>query len=175
MDVEDLDRYYRQTPPAPTDNGRVELIVARLGDGKHATLDRATVDAADGLEGDRWRDGKRNPDTPISLMSAHVVRTIAPDHQLVPDAGDNLLVDLDLSAAALPVGARLRIGETVLEITPEPHTGCKKFHARFGSAALRWVNHRDHRDEHLRGRYARVVQGGTITRGDVITRLDADA
>ena len=30
--------------------------------------------------------------------------------------GDNFLVDLDLSEEALPVGARLRLGEALLEV-----------------------------------------------------------
>jgi MOSC domain-containing protein YiiM len=173
MEVEDLDRRYRTTPPSPRDAGRLELIVARKGDGVHEIIDRAVLDPDLGLEGDRWHTAeKRKPDAQISLMNTHVVRTIAPDHHLVPDAGDNLLVDLDLSLEALPPGTRLRIGTALLEITPEPHTGCKKFHARFGSAALRWINHRDRRDERLRGVYGRVIEGGIITTGDAITRCD---
>ena len=72
----------------------------------------------------------------------------------------------------LPPGTRLRVGTALIEITPEPHTGCKKFHARFGSAALRWINHRDHRDERLRGVYGRVIEAGVVATGDVITRED---
>lgn len=173
MDVDDLDRHYRATPPSPRDAGRIELIVARKGDGVHEILDRARLDPATGLEGDRWHKGEApKPDAQISLMNAHVVRTITPDNRLVPDAGDNLLVDLDLTAAALPPGTRLRVGTALIEITPEPHTGCKKFHARFGSAALRWINHRDRRDDRLRGVYGRVIEGGVVATGDVITRAD---
>ena len=172
-DVSEIDRRYRDRPASPRDAGRVELIVARKGDGVHAVLASAALDPTTGLEGDRWHRGEApKPDAQISFMNAHVVRTIAPDEALVPDAGDNLLVDLDLSAAALPPGTRLRVGTALVEITPEPHTGCKKFHARFGSAALRWINHRDRRDERLRGVYGRVIEGGVVATGDVITRAD---
>ena len=44
-----------------------------------------------------------------------------------PLAGDQLYVDFDLSGENLPPGSRLAIGWAVLEVTDEPHTGCKKF------------------------------------------------
>jgi len=54
-------------------------------------------------------------------------------------AGDQLYVDLDLSVEHLPPGARLSIGDAVLEVSEKPHTGCAKFSARFGVDALRLV------------------------------------
>jgi MOSC domain-containing protein YiiM len=86
----------------------------------------------------------------------------------VEAAGDNFLVDLDLSEAALPVGARLRVGGAVLEVSAEPHTGCKKFRERFGGEALRWVNHRDNRALRLRGVNCRVVADGEVAVGDAV-------
>ena len=53
--------------------------------------------------------------------------------------GDNLFVEFDISAANLPAGTRLRVGEAVVEVTPLPHDGCRKFHGRFGQDALRFV------------------------------------
>jgi MOSC domain-containing protein YiiM len=63
------------------------------------------------------------------------------------------------------------VGSAVLEITAEPHTGCAKFSARFGSDALRFVNGAAGRPLRLRGVNTRVVQPGTVARGDTITRL----
>jgi len=87
--------------------------------------------------------------------------------------GDNLFLDLDLSATNLPPGSLVRIGGATMEVTPKPHNGCQKFRARFGSEALRFVSKPDLRRRNLRGIYMRVVQRGEVAAGDpveVITR-----
>jgi MOSC domain-containing protein YiiM len=82
--------------------------------------------------------------------------------------GDNFLVELDLSLGNLPTGSRLRLGEAVLQVTPEPHTGCAKFRQRFGKDALRLTADPRFRNQRLRGIYAKVVRSGEVTRGDPI-------
>ena len=64
------------------------------------------------------------------------------------------------------------MGTALLEVTAEPHLGCKKFNQRFGAGALRWVNHQDHRPSRLRGVNLRVLEGGTVRVGDAITVLN---
>jgi MOSC domain-containing protein YiiM len=98
-------------------------------------------------------------------MSARVAELIA-DGAPVDLPGDNLLVDLDLSAGALPIGARVRVGSALLEVSPMPHTGCRKFAERFGQDALRWVNWKEHRDRRLRGVNCRVLEPGNVSVGD---------
>ena len=66
-------------------------------------------------------------------------------------AGDQIFVDLDLSLANLPPGTRLQIGSAVLRVSAEPHTGCKKFIARFGVDAQKFVNSVEGRKLNLRG------------------------
>src|SRR5205807_6046230 len=73
--------------------------------------------------------------------------------------GDTFQVDFELAEDALPVGTRLRIGSALLEVSPTPHTGCKKFRERFGLDALRWVN--DNRHLRLRGLNCRSVEPGS--------------
>jgi MOSC domain-containing protein YiiM len=90
----------------------------------------------------------------------------------MPLAGDNLVVDLDLSEANLPVGQRLKIGEVLMEITDLPHTGCSKFAERFGTDALRYINAAEYRSLRLRGLFARVLKAGTIRLGDVVQKID---
>jgi MOSC domain-containing protein YiiM len=99
-------------------------------------------------------------------MNIRVVDLITHDGVALDASGDNFLVDLDLSEAALPVGTRLRIGTAVLEVSDEPHTGCKKFRERFGLDALTWVN--DHRDRRLRGMNCRVLEAGAVAVGDSV-------
>jgi MOSC domain-containing protein YiiM len=76
--------------------------------------------------------------------------------------GDNLFLDLDLSAANLPAGSRVRVGRALLEVTPKPHNGCQKFRARFGDGALRLTAMAARRPRNLRGIYMRVVEEGEV-------------
>jgi MOSC domain-containing protein YiiM len=102
-------------------------------------------------------------------MNARYTELIAGDAG--PDswaqAGDQLYLDLDLSLDNLPPGSRLAIGDAVLELSPEPHTGCAAFSARFGSNALRLANSEVGRRLRLRGANTVVVQSGVVREGDV--------
>ena len=91
------------------------------------------------------------------------------DRQMM--AGDQLHVDLDLSEANVPPWTKLQIGEAVIEITDQPHTGCQKFVQRFGLEAQRWTRTDVGNDLRLRGVNARVHTPGTIRQGDVIRKL----
>ena len=55
-------------------------------------------------------------------------------------AGIQLYIDLDLGHENLPPGTRLQLGEAVIDVTAIPHTVCRKFTARFGAKATRFVN-----------------------------------
>jgi len=114
------------------------------------------------------RDCPEKIDAQLAVMRVDVARLFA-NGQALSLFGDNLLVDLDLSAANLPVGSRLRLGSALLEVTPEPHNGCRKFHQRFGNDALRLTADRRLRDLHLRGIYMKVMEEGEISRGDTIS------
>jgi MOSC domain-containing protein YiiM len=82
-------------------------------------------------------------------------------------AGDQLFIDLDLSADNVPPGTQLALGSAVIEVTDQPHTGCQKFKARFGLDALQFVNSPVGRQLQLRGINAKVVRPGVIRVGDV--------
>ena len=161
---------------APAETGRLELIVRRPAEGEREILDEGHLDLVVGLVGDRWAD--RIPgSTPIYLqaqvtvISTRVLTAIEPDRERWPLAGDQLFVDLDLSVENLPPGSRLGIGSAVLEISEEPHTGCAKFSARFGSDALRWINSPTGRAYRMRGLNARIVEAGTVRLDDAVRKL----
>ena len=166
----DLERGFRALSP-PTDVGTLTLIVARGDDGHRETPERAVLTPEGGVPGDAWlRDSPEKLDAQITMMRSDVARLLA-NGQLLSLFGDNLLVDLDLSVANLPAGSRLRLGRALLEVTPEPHTGCVKFRQRFGGNALRLTADRRFRDLRLRGIYVKVVEQGEVALGDSISVL----
>jgi MOSC domain-containing protein YiiM len=125
----------------------------------------------EGVTGDDWtRRPPRNPEAQIAVMRQGVAELIAHGQPLTV-FGDNLFVDLDISAANLPAGTRLRVGEAVVEVTPMPHNGCVKFKARFGDDAVRFVQAPHTRPQNLRGIYWRVVASGEAGVGAAIRVL----
>ena len=162
---------------APTDEGRVELIVRRPAVDERELLEEAVLDRDVGLVGDRWaaRDREKTPiylSSQLTVISTRVLRAIEPDATRWPLAGDQLYVDLDLSEGNLPAGSRLAVGTSVIEISETPHTGCAKFSSRFGSEALRWINSPTGRAHRMRGLNARIVEPGTVRTGDAIRKVD---
>lgn len=164
---------------SPKDGGTLELIVRRPAVDEREILDEGQLALDEGLVGDTWRtrgssrtaDGTSHPDMQLNIINARAIALIAPDAVLRPLAGDQLHVDLDLSEANLPPGTRLAIGTAVIEVTAQPHTGCQKFRARFGTDALKFVNSPVGKELHLRGINAKVVQAGTIRAGDRVSKL----
>ena len=167
-----LDRVHQ----APYDGGRLELLVRRPAVDERELLQEGQLDLELGLIGDRWarRDKERTPAylaAQLTLIGTRLLAAIEPDRARWPLAGDQLYVDLDLCQEHLSTGSRLAIGSAVIEVSEEPHTGCAKFSARFGSEALRWINSPLGRAHRLRGLNARVVEAGTIRPGDTIRRV----
>ena len=156
---------------SPREEGVVELIVRRPAEDEREVLEEAELDLKRGLVGDRWAEGAAQPGRQITLMNARVAEAIARGRDRWALAGDQLYVDLDLSTENLAPGTRLALGSAELEVTDDLHTGCAKFTARFGPAAIRFVNGKTGRPLRLRGMYARVVVPGTVRRGDPIRRL----
>lgn len=162
---------------SPTEVGTVELVVRRPVEGEREVLDEAVLNHEDGVVGDDWlaRAGRRGkppyPQTQVTLMNTRVIAAIAGEPERWPLAGDQLYVDLDLSVENLPTGTQLEVGSAVIEVSELPHTGCAKFSARFGSAAIRFVNAKPGRALRLRGMNARVVEPGVVRPGDSIRKL----
>lgn len=161
---------------SPSDEGTLVMIVARPAPGERDVLEEGELDVAIGLLGDDWhvrvtKYGQPDPLGQLNVMNIRSALLVAGSEARVPLAGDQLYVDFDLSEATLPAGSRLAIGEAVIEITAPPHRGCKKFTERFGAEATRFINTGPGIALNLRGRNAKVVQSGTIRRGDAVKRL----
>ena len=163
-----LEAGLRALPAGPKTTGRVALIVRRTVDGSRETPERTALTREEGVPGDDWsRRPPRDPEAQLAVMRIGVAELIANGQPLVV-FGDNLFVDLDLSTANLPAGTRLRVGGALVEVTPKPHNGCSKFHARFGADALRFVQAPPTRDQNLRGIYWKVIEPGAVAVGDAI-------
>ena len=164
---------------APKDEGVLALIVRRPGVNDREILTEGELHLDEGLVGDSWKrrrssstpDGSPNPEMQLNIMNARVIALVAPDRNRWQLAGDQLFLDMDLSAENLPAGARLSLGAAVIEVTAPPHLGCQKFVARFGLEAMRFVNSPLGKQLHLRGINAKVVQAGTIRVGDVARKI----
>ena len=158
-----------ELPAAPRDAGRVVYLVSRPAKNQRTLLSRATLTATAGMPGDTWGHGRNpNPKSQLTVMQRDVAELIA-GGQPLELFGDNIILELDLSTANLPVGSRLRAGSVTLEVTPMPHNGCSKFRSRFGAEALQLVFNPALSDRNLRGVYMRVVEDGEVAVGDTVT------
>lgn len=163
---------------SPKDTGVLEMIVCRPEVGERKVLEVGQLDLVEGLRGDNWKvrgsrstsDGSAHSEMQLNIMNSRVVALVAGSRDRWPLAGDQLYVDLDLSEENLPPGTRLALGTAVIEITPEPHTGCKFFKTRFGLDALQFVNSPFGKRLHLRGLNAKVIEPGEIHVGLMVQK-----
>ena len=157
---------------SPRDAGELKLIVCRPNVDERETLAAARLDKELGLVGDNWSvRSKVDPDMQLNIMNARVIETVAQTPERWPLAGDQLFIDLDLSRENLPPGTQIALGDAIIEVTEPPHTGCKKFAARFGVDAMVFVNSGRGKSLSFRGICARVVRSGDIKVGDLARKV----
>ncbi len=162
---------------SPSDGGVVALLVLRPSVDERIVADEVTVDVDAGVVGDDWLargngrrpDGSADPEAQVTVMNSRAALLMAGAPERMPLAGDQVYLDLDLSIDNLPTGTILDFGAVALEVTPAPHTGCKKFAARFGVDALRLTADEEGKRLRLRGINTRVVRGGRLQVGDTVT------
>lgn len=179
--LQDLEAQLATLEPSPTERGTVELVVRRPDFGEREVLDEVVFDAEKGVEGDNWLsrgsrhtdDGSAHRGMQVAIMNSRIIGMIAGDKDNWAQAGDQLFVDFDISAANMPAGQRFAVGEAILEVSEIPHNGCAKFTERYGSDATRFVNGKEGRAQRRRGINATIVQTGTVRVGDVIRKLDS--
>lgn len=138
-------------PPAPADHyARVEL-------------ERAELVCGNGISGDRKG---RHPKRQLNIMGQAMLEALGAEGLRTEpgEMGEQLVIGgLDEPLEAMAAGTRLQIGEQAVVELVEPRTGCERFQTIQGrSPAL------------LAGRLgmmARVVQDGSIARGDAVRVL----
>jgi hypothetical protein len=179
LTLQELEAALEHLRQAPKDEGVVELIVCRPDIDRREVLDEAELDVEKGLIGDNWLvrgsrktpDGSAHPEMQINIMNSRVTALVAQEKERWPLAGDQLYIDMDLGCENLPPGSHLEIGSVVLEVSPLPHTGCKKFVARFGAEAMEFVNSPLGKQLCLRGINAKVIQSGTVKVGQTARKI----
>lgn len=181
--LEELESGLEIIRAAPADIGRVEMIVCRPGVGKRRILEEGELTLGEGLLGDSWKtrgssstpDRSAHPEMQLNLMNVRVIERVAGYRQAWPLAGDQFLVDFDLSKSNVPPGTRLALGSAVIEVTAQPHLGCQKFQNRFGKDAVRFVNSDVGKQLNMRGINAKVVTPGVVRTGDMIRKVISSA
>ena len=177
LTTEQLEAGLEHIRQSPADGGSLLMIVRRPDTDEREVVEEAALDVDVGLVGDNWKargsprtpDGKANPEAQITMMNSRLLALLAQSEERWPLAGDQLVIDMDLSVDNLPPGTRLSIGSAVVEISAKPHTGCEKFEDRFGRDALRFISTPLGRSLRLRGVNTKVVRSGTIRVGDAAT------
>ncbi|MCH7736919.1 MAG: MOSC domain-containing protein [Chloroflexi bacterium] len=179
LTLADLEAGLDEIRNSPKVEGVLELIVSRPEEDAREVMALADLDVELGLVGDTWKDrpsgrsanGKAHPDMQITIMNSRLAALIAQDKDRWKLSGDQLFIDIDISAENMPPGSRIAVGPAILEATNQPHTGCKKFSARFGADALKLVSSPVGKELQLRGINCKVVQGGEIKPGDIVKKV----
>ena len=164
---------------SPKDLGLLKMIVRRPTMDEREILEECELNREQGLAGDSWKDrgsshtpdGSANINAQLTIMNARVIALLAQEEARWPLAGDQLYIDMDLSEDNIPPGTQLTIGSAVIEVSAQPHSGCKKFSSRFGADAIKFVNSPEGKQLHLRGINTRVIQPGTIRVGDAMKKI----
>jgi len=172
LSAEKLEQGVKHILTAPSDMGKLMLIVTRPEVDQRETPAEGHLDIEQGLVGDNWSTrGHSDRDVQLTIMNARVTGLVAQTRDRWSLAGDQLYLDMDLSDANLPPGTQLSLGDAIIEVTEPPHTGCKKFAARFGVDAMVFVNSGRGQKLSFRGINAKVVQSGGIKAGDIARKL----
>ena len=125
-----------------------------------------------GVEGDRQNDLRFHggPDRAVCLFSLERLRALSEEgHSTVPGSlGENLTVE-GLDWSRLQPGARLQVGEALIEITSHT-TPCQNLQACFKDGDFSRVSAK--RRPGWSRMYARVLQEGVVREGDSVETVN---
>jgi hypothetical protein len=177
--IAELDARWAALPPSPRDRGRVTQVCVRPDVDQRAFPESVELCPVRGAIGDRWQrrtwmhlpDGSPDPRVQVAVMNSQTLEFLQNLTGCTHHPGDTLLVDLDLSAEALPSGNRVRIGAAVLEISDVENDACAKFAKHYGDDVFQWIRAPANRTKRHRGLFACVVLGGHIRAGDFAERI----
>src|SRR5215210_75863 len=108
--MEELEAGLAEIRQSPKDEGVLELIVRRPQTDEREVLAAGELHLTEGLIGDSWikrgssrtSDGSSHPEMQLNVMNARAIALIAQAKDRWSLAGDQLFIDMDLSAENLP-------------------------------------------------------------------------
>ena len=118
--AEQLEAGLEHVRQSPTNGGTLLMIVRRPGSNEREVVEEGALDVGLGLVGDNWKargnplaaNGKASREAQVTVINARLLHLVAEAEERWPLAGDQLIVDMDLSVENLPPGTRAahRIG-----------------------------------------------------------------
>ena len=101
---------------SPADNGSLRMIVQRPGVDQRTLVSEGNLDVDAGLVGDSWLtrgsprtpDGGPNPAAQVTIINARLIALLARTEDRWPLAGDQLVIDIDMSEAQSPARSPAR-------------------------------------------------------------------
>jgi hypothetical protein len=164
---------------APNSSATIEQLCFRPDYGLRTFPTSLEMTVDHGITGERWTkkpwltlpSGEPDPRIQVSILSQRVMDLCWRNQPNSVHPGDPIVVDMNLSAANLPVGTRLSAGSAILEVSDKFNTACIKWRDRYGNDSLRWINQRKNRDLRLRGILCKIVKDGTVKVGDQLIKL----
>lgn len=147
--------------------GRVVQIGVSRGGVPKLPVPRALLSSA-GVEGDRQNDRRHHggPDRAVCLYSLEIIQALRREgHPITPgSAGENVTVS-GLEWARIAPGARLRVGEALLEVAAYT-VPCKTIRASFVDERFERISQKT--NPGWSRVYARVLAAGAAQAGDVV-------
>ena len=140
----------------------VSIAVSRKKGTPKTPVDEAFISQEHGLEGDAHAGPWHRQVSLLAQESIDKMRALGLDVN-AGDFAENITTS-GIDLVSLPIGTRLQVGETLLEVTQigkECHTRCAIFY-QAGDCVMP-----------KEGIFVRVIRGGTVKAGDGVTILTA--
>ena len=149
--------------------GRLESIQVSNGGVPKLSVVHPVRIGANGLEGDRQRDLRHHggPDRAVCLLAQELIDALRANGHPINrgTTGENLTIS-GLEWSLVQSGARLAIGDVVLEITRPAHP-CKNLVGSFSDGDFSRLSAKLHPGRTRM--YARVVRPGIVQPGDAVS------
>ncbi len=163
---------------APKDNAPVLQLCLRPDYGERTFPTEIQLTRQNGIPGERWSrapwlktpDGSPDPRIQVSILGKRIMDAVWRD-RTVPHPGDTMIADMDFSHENMPVGQLLQAGTAIIRVSDVFNDACVKWKVRYGEDAKNFITIPEHVKYRLRGILCEVVEDGTVTLSDRLTKI----